>query len=120
MDTQQYKVRLSDELQTLTTELHSLGIQDPLNSKDWVLTQNVKPEADDNVVADHVEENVTNNAILADLETRYNNVTAALAKIAAGTYGICEISGEVIEEERLQANPAARTCITHMQDKPRS
>ena len=29
--------------------------------------------------------------------------------IEKGTYGICEISGQPIEAERLKANPAART-----------
>ena len=32
-----------------------------------------------------------------------------LKKIEAGTFGVCEISGEPIEEDRLDANPAART-----------
>ena len=32
-----------------------------------------------------------------------------------GTYGSCEISGEAIEVERLEANPAARTCKAHIE-----
>ena len=36
------------------------------------------------------------------------------AAIAAGTYGTCEVSGEQIEEDRLEADPAARTCKAHM------
>jgi len=38
----------------------------------------------------------------------------ALEKIKLGTYGICEICGNHIEEERLQANPSARTDKAHM------
>ena len=37
----------------------------------------------------------------------------ALQKIKAGAYGVCEISGEPIEVERLAANPAARTTLAN-------
>ncbi len=32
----------------------------------------------------------------------------ALAKVEDGTFGICEVSGELINEERLKAIPTAR------------
>ena len=35
----------------------------------------------------------------------------ALAKIAAGKYGLCESCGKPIEATRLQALPQARTCM---------
>ena len=35
----------------------------------------------------------------------------ALAKIAAGKYGLCESCGKPIEPTRLQALPQARTCM---------
>lgn len=37
----------------------------------------------------------------------------ALEKIEAGTYGICEVSGEPIPLERLEAMPTATACIEH-------
>ncbi len=36
---------------------------------------------------------------------------AALARLAAGRYGRCEVCGEPISPGRLEARPAARTCI---------
>ena len=36
---------------------------------------------------------------------------AALARLAAGSYGRCEACGEEIAAGRLAARPAARTCI---------
>lgn len=36
----------------------------------------------------------------------------ALERLAAGTYGICVECGEPIAPSRLEARPAARTCIT--------
>ncbi|MED4213990.1 yteA family sporulation protein, partial [Priestia megaterium] len=41
----------------------------------------------------------------------------ALQKIEAGTYGICEVSGEEIPFERLEAMPTATTCIQHTTSK---
>jgi RNA polymerase-binding transcription factor DksA len=52
--------------------------------------------------------------VLAAGFARLTDVKDALAKIDAGTYGICETSGEPIEEARLRANPAARTCMHHI------
>lgn len=41
----------------------------------------------------------------------------ALEKIREGTYGICEVSGELIPLERLEAMPTATTCIEHTTNK---
>ena len=52
---------------------------------------------------------------MKELEIRYNEVKEALKRIEEGTYGICRVSGEQIEPERLEANPAATTCIKHLE-----
>ena len=52
--------------------------------------------------------------VLDELEVRYQNVSLALKKIVDGSFGKCEVDGSPIEEDRLDANPAARTCKTHM------
>ena len=39
------------------------------------------------------------------------DVEAALARLEAGTYGICTACGETIEEARLQAIPETPYCI---------
>ena len=38
-------------------------------------------------------------------------IDAAMARIATGTYGVCERCGRTITDGRLRARPAARTCI---------
>jgi DnaK suppressor protein len=38
-------------------------------------------------------------------------IDEALEKIEKGTYGICELCGKEIEEERLKARPVASYCI---------
>lgn len=118
LDTTYFKTLLTAELDAVTSELRSLGIHNPENPHDWIATPTDTEvgEADENVSADHAEELEERTATLADLERRYNDTVRALEKIEAGTYGICEISGEPIEEERLRANPAARTCIAHREE----
>lgn len=110
-DTAKYKAQLEEMRTTLTEELKTLGIQNPEVPEDWQATpQGVDvAQADPNVGADRVEDWDTRRATIAQLETRYNNINRALGKIEAGTFGICEISGEEIEADRLEANPAART-----------
>ncbi|MDQ5950299.1 MAG: hypothetical protein QG585_241 [Patescibacteria group bacterium] len=71
-------------------------------------------EADRNEVADKIEEFGNNQAINRDLEIRLLEVKQALERIENGTYGICEVSGEPIELDRLGANPAATTCKSHL------
>ncbi|PTL40311.1 TraR/DksA C4-type zinc finger protein [Alkalicoccus saliphilus] len=44
-------------------------------------------------------------------EDELYDVEEALAKIEEGTYGICEVSGEEIPFERLEAVPTARTTV---------
>ncbi len=118
LDTKHFKDLLEKEKETLLSELSTVGRKNPENPKDWEATE---PDmgntgADENEVADSMEEFGTNKAILDQLETRLWEVNSALKKIEDGTYGICEVSGEPIELDRLEANPAARTNKAHMND----
>ena len=51
-------------------------------------------------------------ALLAQVERHLADLDLALEKVTAGTYGQCEVCGRPIEATRLEARPAARTCIT--------
>ncbi len=46
-----------------------------------------------------------------DQKQRLAQIDQALARIAAGKYGICDSCGKPIAPERLQANPHATLCI---------
>ncbi|RJQ33310.1 hypothetical protein C4568_04840 [Candidatus Parcubacteria bacterium] len=70
-------------------------------------------EADPNDVADQIEELGINTALVEELEQRHKDIEEALEKMDNGTYGTCEECGEEIPADRLEANPAARTCVTH-------
>ncbi len=119
METKMYQTILESELTSITAELQELGIHNPENPHDWIATPEGTEvnEADENTSADHAEELEERTAVLSDLERRYNDTLRALEKIKSGTYGVCEIAGEHIEEERLRANPAARTCKVHREEE---
>ncbi len=119
IDTAAYKDRLEQELGAITEDLKELGIHNPQAKEDWIATpEGVEvQEADPNVGADRAEQWLERTATLGTLETRYNGINRALQKIKDGTFGTCEICGAELEEDRLEANPAARTCKTHMNDE---
>lgn len=113
MDTTTHKAALLREAAELRAQLESLGALDHTVAGDWVSTpeEAIATEADEDIVADRVEAALTRDGELAALESRYNNITRALAKLEAGTFGSCELCDQPVEAARLAANPAARTCI---------
>jgi DnaK suppressor protein len=51
-------------------------------------------------------------ALLAAARHDLVEIEVARARVAAGTYGICERCRRPIAPERLEARPAARACVT--------
>ena len=111
-----YKKLIENELISVETELKTVGRKNPDNPSDWepIPEKRDISAADDNEVADSIEAYEENTGILKQLEIRFNELKQALERIKAGTYGICEIGKEIIENDRLDANPAATTCKKHM------
>jgi DnaK suppressor protein len=50
-------------------------------------------------------------ALLARAREQIAEIDAAIARLGAGTYGICVQCGQPIGRERLAARPAAATCV---------
>ncbi len=48
------------------------------------------------------------------LEDLLREIDDALARLSAGTYGLCETCHDAIEPERLQADPLVRFCLDHL------
>jgi DnaK suppressor protein len=111
-----FKVSLEKERDLLESELQKIGVRNPSNPSDWIAAKATDDSfgADRNDNADIFEEMQDANATISELEVRFDEVGRALKKIEEGGYGICEISGNDIELDRLEANPAARTCKAHM------
>ncbi len=119
LDTTFYKEKLESEKARLENELSTIA-QHSDQGDTWQAVNTVVDEstdADANEVADKIEEYETNFGIAENLKKGLLDVNDALAKIDAGNYGICEVSGEEIEEDRLNANPAARTCKAHINER---
>ncbi len=118
MNTNEAKLALQQLLEQLEGDLGAIAVYNSTTDEwDASFIDDASEESDDSLEADQNEAAEERIATLALLETRYRNVRRALEKIEAGTYGICEISGEPIEPARLSANPAARTCQKHLEDE---
>jgi DnaK suppressor protein len=116
MDTQHFKELLDSEVLVLENELAGIGRKNPDKKGDWeaVEPDNSVDSADEGDVAEGIERYENNSAVLNQLEIRLAEVKSALEKIENGVYGICEECEAPIEEDRLEANPAAKTCKMHM------
>ena len=55
-------------------------------------------------------------AIEAELQRELGRIDHALTRLAEGSYGVCEVGGEEIPVERLEARPAATLCIVHQRE----
>lgn len=112
-----FKEKLLVEKKTLEEELGSIAIFNTETNM-WEATpdKDLIGEIDDNDAADRFEDFESRSGMVETLQSRLSDVDHALDKIEKGTYGICEVAGEKIEEERLEANPSARTCKAHMND----
>ena len=115
LDLKHFKQKLEEELAKLESELKTVGRINPSNPNDWQATPtDMEADAADRVeVAESIDLFEENTGILKELEIQFNDVKRALKKIEDGTYGICEKDGKMIPIERLEANPAARTCMDH-------
>ncbi len=111
--------KLTKELTNITKDLEELGIQNPQVPQDWIATpsEKLQTEADTNITADRTEDWQVRRAEVAVLEKRYNNIVRAIQKIKEGNFGVCEICGEKIENDRLAIHPAARTDKAHMEQE---
>lgn len=117
LDTNHFKKMLEDEKAVLEKELATVGEKNPADKNDWFAADSKKDidRAEEGEVAENIDEYETRVGILDKLELRLGNVKTAFEKIENGSYGICKICGEKIEEDRLEANPASLTCKKHME-----
>ncbi len=103
-----FKEKLLAEKTRLEAELALLGKK--VGEGDYETTLNDMGD-DEDEAASEVEEYVDNLGVESNLEQQLAEVLAALERIEAGTYGICEDSGQDIAVERLEAYPSARKAI---------
>lgn len=114
---EQFKNKLEAELIQVEGELRDLGWQN--EQGEWEATggeiDSTATEQDE--VADRIEELEERGGEMDALKLQYKNIKGALEKLEAGEFGVCEVGGEDIEPDRLEANPSARTCLIHLEQE---
>lgn len=116
MDTNKFKETLIAEQALLEGELKNIA-RFNTETNVWEATPNTEMmnESDDNDAADRFEDFEERTSMLTTLQARLTDVKDALIKIEAKKFGMCETGDDhKIESDRLEANPAARTCKAHM------
>jgi RNA polymerase-binding transcription factor len=111
VDAEQFRQRLLDKEQELTARMDRAAehIREPL----------VDPAFDpgDASLNDEFHDE---QAMEADTDTtELAQVRAALARINAGTFGLCEVDGKPIDEKRLAALPWTPYCAKHQMELER-
>ena len=114
-DITHFKEKLLAEKTSLEEELKGIALFNAETGV-WEATPDTEMvgEIDDNDAADRFEDFEGRSSMVTTLQSRLSDVNHALEKIEKGTYGLCEVSGEEIEKDRLEANPSARTCKKHI------
>lgn len=105
------RASLEAERDALEEELAEYGRK---VGSDWEGTSSsTGAEADPTDAADNIETLATNIPLVEELEIRYKEINKAIAKMENDTYGTCEVCKKPIDFDRLEANPAAATCVEH-------
>ncbi|HXF29007.1 MAG TPA: TraR/DksA C4-type zinc finger protein [Chlamydiales bacterium] len=112
MNTENYKKILEEKKASLEKELASFAVQDPNMKGNWDAKVRKADDTDMEEKADEAQEYDNLLSVEYSLELKLKDVKAALEKIAAGSYGICEKCGKQIEPERLEVAPEAKTCMS--------
>jgi DnaK suppressor protein len=109
MNTEVYRQRLLEERERLTDQMSRVE-SDAKEAPDM----HSGDAADRSIAGEQREDDLTtasrDSALLEEVE-------AALARIADGSYGRCLADGGPIEEKRLQAVPWAQYCIRHQNER---
>lgn len=108
---EELKRKLELEKESIKKELESFASEDPNLKHNWDTRFPNREDSDKDEKADDAQEYDNALSLEHSLELKLKDVKNALEKIANGTYGICEVCGKKIGEERLLACPEAKTCL---------
>ena len=118
MDINYYKNKLEQEKTVLENELDHLGVRSTERKNDWeAQPENIDEISTRDEVSGRLTELGERQATEYSLEERLKTVNQALEKIKDGSYGLCYVCQNPIEDDRLEANPAAETCKTHIEEE---
>ncbi len=110
-------ILIQKEIAIVEAELANIAQPDPTRPGEWEAKREDldTDKADELEVAEDLEELEGHESIVAKLQARLHDLRHALAKTQDGSYGKCEVCQKQIETGRMEANPAADTCVAHME-----
>ena len=116
IDKKKIKEKLEKERDVLLEELKDMGKLNP-ETEEWEATPEelAFPESDENDKADRFEDFEARSSMIRTLEPRFQNILKAIKGINRDSFGKCDVCKKDIENARLEANPAARTCKKHLE-----
>ena len=116
LDKKKIKEKLEKERDILLEQMKDMGKLNP-ETGEWEATPEERDsrESDQNDMADRFEDFEERSSMIRDLGARLNNILSALKRITRETFGRCEVCKKDIENARMDANPAARTCKKHLE-----
>ena len=117
LDKKKIKEKLEKERDILLEQLADMGKLNP-ETGEWEATPEEleAPETDPNEMADRFEDFEAKSSMIKTLAPRLNDVLRALKSVNRESFGKCEVCKKDIEDDRLEANPAARTCKEHLEN----
>ena len=113
VDLNHFRQRLDEMRASIQDELERLQEETSNVNQDTSYGVKNHPAED----ATELEQRERNMAVRGEMEREMGRIEHALARIEEGTYGVCEIGGELIPVERLEARPAATLCIRHQREQ---
>ena len=116
LDKKKIKEKLEHERDMLLEQMRGMG---KLNNEtlEWeaIPEEQAFPSSDQNDMADRFEDFEARSSMIKTLENRLINILKALKGLNKESFGKCEVCKKDIENTRLEANPAARTCKKHLE-----
>ncbi len=112
---QEIKEKLEKEKEMLLSQLRDIGKLNP-ETNEWeaIPEERDSRDSDQNDMADRFEDFESRSVMTKTLESRLNDILSALEGIKKGGFGKCEVCKGEIEADRMEVNPAARTCKKHL------
>ncbi len=117
LDKKKIKEKLEAERDVLVLEMRDMGKLNPETGK-WEATPEEMnyQNSDQNDMADRFEDFEARSSMIKVLEPRLKNILLALNGLGQNSFGLCEVCKKEIENDRMTANPAARTCKKHLEN----
>jgi DnaK suppressor protein len=110
VDTERFRSLLHEERERIVNEIEFLHGENPGSVEDETGEEtHYDQHPADAATATHDRE--LDYTIEESAEDTLRQIDAALARLDAGTYGICRVCGREIGEERLEARPWTDLCI---------